>query len=116
VPTSTSRQSFQHNVHDPWTLSLGRNADVGISCFSRSRQPGEDGGPWLHKVAAGGGLALAAPQPRRRSPELQARLNKLQRALDEKQYAAMVADVTEAVRPACLHPVGPSVRACSIRF
>ena len=60
-----------------------------------------DGGPWLHKVAAGGGLALAAPPPRRRSPELQARLTELQRALDEKQYATMVADVTEAVRPAC---------------
>lgn len=63
----------------------------------RSRHPAADGGPWLHTVAAGGGLALSPPPPRTRPPELEARLAQLQKRLDEKQYADMVADVTVEV-------------------
>lgn len=71
--------------------------DAHVTCLHRSSQAAADGGPWLHKVAAGGGLALAPPPPRSRPPELEARLAQLQKRLDEKQYAEMVSDITEEV-------------------
>jgi len=82
-------------------------------CGRRSSRPQEDGGPWLHKVAAGGGLALAPPPPRKRTPETEARLAQLQRRFDEKQYADMVADITvevgwPAVMPCKVHAVMPA--------
>ena len=67
------------------------------SCTCRASQPAADGGPYLHSLAAGGGLALAPPPRRRRAPEAEARLAQLQRRLDEKQYADMVADITVEV-------------------
>lgn len=63
----------------------------------RSSKADANGGPWLHKVAAGGGLALVPPPGRKRPPELEERLAQLRQRLEEKQYADMVADVTVEV-------------------
>ena len=59
-------------------------------------QPDEPG-LQLHTVCKGSQLVLQPPQARQKSPELQARLAKLQAALDQQHYDRMVHDVTEKV-------------------
>ena len=44
-----------------------------------------------------------------KSPELLARLEKLQRAEDERQYKRMVHDVTDHVRPLCADANGSNL-------
>lgn len=64
-------------------------------------------------MTAGGGLALAPPPPRKRTPETEARLAQLQRRFDEKQYADMVADITVEVGwPAVMPCKRPRRHAC----
>ena len=68
-------------------------------------QPDEPG-LQLHTVCRGSQLVLQGPQARQKSPELQARLTKLQAALDQQHYDRMVHDVTEEVsgtQPAIHH-------------
>jgi hypothetical protein len=54
----------------------------------------------MHELCQGSGLSLPAPPVKERSPEFQKRLSKLQDDLDNKMYAAMVADITEKDREA----------------
>ncbi|CAL8469465.1 g9006 [Coccomyxa elongata] len=56
--------------------------------------------PWLHRICAGSSLVLKPPKPRVKSAALQARLALLQRQLEQKQYDAMVHDITTAEREA----------------
>lgn len=62
-------------------------------------QPDEPG-LQLHTVCKGSQLVLQPPQARQKSPELQARLAKLQAALEQQHYDRMVHDVTEKERAA----------------
>jgi hypothetical protein len=57
----------------------------------------DQSGPFLREACQGGGLVLASPKPRKKSPELLARLETLQRQLEQQQYDRMVRDVTVAV-------------------
>eukprot|EP00976_Prorocentrum_cordatum_P048935 987607-Prorocentrum_minimum.AAC.1 len=50
-------------------------------------------GPWLHQVAAGGGLDLKPPPTRTKGPELEARLKKLRVLEEERKYAELTSDV-----------------------
>mmetsp|Transcript_5349 Transcript_5349/g.11701 ORF Transcript_5349/g.11701 Transcript_5349/m.11701 type:complete len:259 (-) Transcript_5349:407-1183(-) len=54
----------------------------------------------LHDLCQGSSLSLNSPAPRQRSPELQARLAKLQEQVDNMRYDAMVADITQPEREA----------------
>ncbi|GMH33028.1 hypothetical protein BSKO_00862 [Bryopsis sp. KO-2023] len=60
--------------------------------FGSERQTG----PWLNEVCAGSGPDLKSPKPREKSPELLARLEELQRKVDEKDYRRMVGPSAEA--------------------
>ena len=61
----------------------------------------------LRTVCKGSQLVLQPPQARQKSPELQARLAKLQAALDQQHYDRMVHDVTGKVgcTSACKAPL-----------
>ena len=48
----------------------------------------------MHELCQGSGASLPAPPPKERPPELVERLARLQDELDNKAYAAMVADIT----------------------
>lgn len=49
----------------------------------------------MHQACQGGELLVASPSEREKSPELKARLAKLQKQLEAQQYAAMVKDITQ---------------------
>ncbi|KAG2432918.1 hypothetical protein HXX76_008648 [Chlamydomonas incerta] len=55
---------------------------------------------YLHKLCSQRDVILPSPPVKEKSPELVARLAKLQAQLDNKRYDAMVADVTAAERKA----------------
>ncbi|KAL2613324.1 hypothetical protein R1flu_025016 [Riccia fluitans] len=50
----------------------------------------------IDELLAGSTFALEKPKPREKSEELKARLQKLQEALDQKAYDALVQDVTKS--------------------
>lgn len=77
----------------PWRLAQ--------ALCHHSRRPGSKLAPtWLHEASSGGSMQLASPAPRQRPQALQRRLEALQRELDNKRYADMVADVTAGERRA----------------
>ncbi|PNG99132.1 hypothetical protein TSOC_015097, partial [Tetrabaena socialis] len=55
---------------------------------------------YLHQLCSRSDIALQAPPVKEKSPELLARLKKLQEELDNKRYAEMVSDITEKERKA----------------
>lgn len=59
------------------------------------RDGGEEEGPWIHEVCRGSKLVLSPPPKRTRSPELLARLEKLQHQVDEANYQKMVKTVSK---------------------
>mmetsp|Transcript_8917 Transcript_8917/g.29488 ORF Transcript_8917/g.29488 Transcript_8917/m.29488 type:complete len:212 (+) Transcript_8917:58-693(+) len=67
-------------------------------------------GPYMHKIAAGSGLALDKPPVREKPPELVARLKRLQEAEDQRKYDSMVEDVTKAEREAVAIAEGGGMR------
>ena len=70
-----------------------------VRTASRRQGPASDQQGWLHEVCAGSGLVLRPPKARVRSPALQAHIASLQKRLEQRQYDAMVHDVTHAVWP-----------------
>ena len=78
---------------------LRRQSKPSHPCAMRRKaKPQQD---WLlHQICHGSSLALAPPPQRHKSPELQARLKKLQEELDNKRYNEMVSDITCAERKA----------------
>ncbi|PNW77486.1 hypothetical protein CHLRE_10g438750v5 [Chlamydomonas reinhardtii] len=64
----------------------------------RAANPGKP--VYLHKICSQRDVILPSPPVKEKSPELVARLAKLQAELDNKRYDAMVADVTSAERKA----------------
>lgn len=82
----------------PWALLKRLCFELRAGSGSSSAIGGE--GPWLHQAAKGARLVFEAPPQRVRSPELEARLQILQRNLDQRNYDAMVQDVTSAERKA----------------
>ncbi|KAG2448812.1 hypothetical protein HYH02_006163 [Chlamydomonas schloesseri] len=64
----------------------------------RTANPGKP--VYLHKLCSQRDVVLPSPPVKEKSPELVARLAKLQAELDNKRYDAMVADVTAAERKA----------------
>ncbi|PRW59541.1 Vacuolar ER assembly isoform 1 [Chlorella sorokiniana] len=62
---------------------------------------GADAAPSLQQVCAGSGIAFAQPRkPAGKPPELAKRLEELKARLEQQQYDAMVADVTQEERRA----------------
>ena len=60
--------------------------------------PTDQDAPTLDDLCKGSSISFPAPPPRQRSEALQKRLADLQADLDNKQYAAMVQDITEKER------------------
>lgn len=80
--------------------SGGQCACKTESRWCRRRSGAHSKGPYLHQACQGGELLVASPSEREKSPELKARLAKLQKQLEAQQYAAMVKDITQKVMPA----------------
>jgi len=71
----------------PWKMLHGLCATL------REASTDSTAGPWLHKIAAGGGLDLKPPPPKTKNPELVARLQKLLVLEEERKYADLTSDV-----------------------
>jgi len=71
----------------PWKMLHGLCATL------REASTDSTAGPWLHKIAADGGLDLKPPPPKTKNPELVARLQKLRVLEEERKYQDLTSDV-----------------------
>ena len=104
VPT---RKRLRKKLRNSWRTLIG-----GSALLLHRKQPGGQR-LWLHEVCADSRVLTRSPPVRTKSPALQARLSELQKQVEQRQYDAMVRDVTHAVRT-CQprHGYHEAARAC----
>ena len=91
LPADLRSDAERHADRDlvPWRL-LHR----ACKALREAEQPA----PWLHILARSGGLHLPTPERAARSEELEARMGKLRSRAAEREYQALVQDVTRNER------------------
>ena len=93
---------------DPGLVSPGRQLIPWICEFKtlyilcRALRQQDEGN--AEKALKSSRMVIPEIRPKAKSPELLARLAKLQRQEDDRKYNAMVADITKAVRSLPSHP------------
>lgn len=85
--------SVKHQLHEYSEKECIPYQLVKIVCLKLQEEKEE--GPWIHEVCRGSELVLTPPAARKRSPELIARLEKLQHQVDEAAYQKMVQNVAQ---------------------
>ncbi|GLC59731.1 hypothetical protein PLESTB_001527500 [Pleodorina starrii] len=71
-----------------------------LKCIASELRANPEKPIYLHQLCSHKDVEYPAPPPKEKSPELQARLARLQAELDNKRYSDMVADITESERKA----------------
>ncbi|KAK9804939.1 hypothetical protein WJX73_001051 [Symbiochloris irregularis] len=68
--------------------------------YQKFRDCSDESGPWLHLACQGSRLILPRPKARVKSPELLARLARLQKEQESREYNKLVHDITKEERNA----------------
>ncbi|KAI8323051.1 hypothetical protein GQ54DRAFT_296999 [Martensiomyces pterosporus] len=73
--------------------SISLAAIKAVSQHSLAQSANDREGAWIHQLLQGSRIYIEKPAPRPRNPELVARLDKIKRQLEEREYKRMTANV-----------------------